>query len=363
VDLASKSTKSLMIFTTGLQSGGAEALLVRFVAVARDCGWRVVVVSMQREGFNDAAISELGVEFVKLHFTSGLGDLARIREARRLVRRVKPDVIQGWMYKGNMLATLAAAGTGQRAFWGIFCTPGNAWAGLAARLFYRALAWASRFSRGIVYNGQRARDEHERDGFSPHGAWVFYNGVDLQRFRSDPALREAKRAELGLAPGRVAVIVPARVHPQKDWANLVEAARLRPEVTFIAAGADTQTLPELPNLMRLGERTDMLGLYNAADLFALPSLFGEGTSVAMSEAMATGLPPIVTDVGDNAAIIGDAGVIVPISDPQQLAEAIGTLAADAGLRERLSARAESISRAKFDEQVTYRQLLDRYERS
>jgi glycosyltransferase involved in cell wall biosynthesis len=91
----------------------------------------------------------------------------------------------------------------------------------------------------------------------------------------------------------------------------------------------------------------MPALYSAADIFLLASHFGEGTSVALGEAMACGLPVIVTEVGDNGAVARDAGLVVPPRDAAALAGALAALAGDAALRARASKAAQARAAARF----------------
>ena len=128
----------------------------------------------------------------------------------------------------------------------------------------------------------------------------------------------------------VVVIAVGRDDPMKNWPGMLAAAEAAAAqgVWLVAVGDGTEQLPPGSRRTLLGRREDMPALYAAADIFMLASHFGEGTSVALSEAMACGLPVVVTDVGDNGAIATGVGTVVPPRDAGALARALAELAAD-----------------------------------
>jgi glycosyltransferase involved in cell wall biosynthesis len=77
-------------------------------------------------------------------------------------------------------------------------------------------------------------------------------------------------------------------------------------------------------LIWAGPRIDMANVYNALDLAVSSSRWGEGFPNVVAEAMATGVPCVVTDVGDSSEVVGDTGWVCPSSDPAQLALALGS---------------------------------------
>jgi glycosyltransferase involved in cell wall biosynthesis len=126
-----------------------------------------------------------------------------------------------------------------------------------------------------------------------------------------------------------------RLDPMKDHSNFLRAAALlsrdRIDLRFVCVGGGPRDYSD--RLERLGielglekrliwegTRSDISEVYNAFDL-ATSSSSGEGFPNVVAEAMACGIPCVVTDVGDSAAIVGMLGIVVPPADPERLARA------------------------------------------
>ncbi len=111
-----------------------------------------------------------------------------------------------------------------------------------------------------------------------------------------------------------------------------------------------------------GSRNDLLTLWKAADLFVLPS-FQEGLPVALVEAMALGKACIASDVNAIPEAVKhlETGILVPAGASEKLASAIGELADDAHLRQKLGDNARNFVRENFEEQVTGQIMLELYD--
>jgi glycosyltransferase involved in cell wall biosynthesis len=145
------------------------------------------------------------------------------------------------------------------------------------------------------------------------------------------------RSELGVAEDQPLIGRVGRLAPQKDYPTFLRAAALvatsRPEARFLCVGEGN---PELSAQLRLlasqlgldsrvhwsTGRDDMSAVYSALDVCVSSSAYGEGTPNVVAEAMACGVPCVVTDVGDSAWTVGETGVVVPPGDAEALARGI-----------------------------------------
>ncbi len=192
---------------------------------------------------------------------------------------------------------------------------------------------------------------------------VLPNGVDLREFHP-------RHAEVR-APGRpIRILCSARLIRRKGQGQLIEAAKLLKarnvppfEVHLVGTGDDEARLRRLANDLGVERdivfagftpRGQMPRVTASADLFAMPS-FNEGMSVALLEALASGLPVAVTDTGGTRELVRDNGVIVPWNDSLALADKLEPLLRDPALRAAMGARSLEIAMA-----YSWRKVAENY---
>ena len=208
----------------------------------------------------------------------------------------------------------------------------------------------------------------------PEKVQVILNGVDLppQEDEGRAHTRQKVRQELGLPPECPLLLTVGRLTEQKGHSYLLQAApailAAQPCAVLAFAGEGPLEQPlttqakELGvdrSVRLLGLRQDVPRLLQAADVFVLPSLW-EGMSMALLEAMAAGLPLVVSQVEGISELVTpeEDGLVVPPGDTQALAEAIIRLLEDAGLRERLGTAARAKVAAHFSADAMCQRYAD-----
>lgn len=156
-----------------------------------------------------------------------------------------------------------------------------------------------------------------------------------------------------------------RVSEAKGARELYEMAERLPHITFRLAGAvsDTVAAWEKPeNITFVGSmpHAEVLSEMDRADIFVFPS-HSEGFSLALTEAMARGLPPIATDVGANADMLADGcGIVVKKGDVDAMVKAIERLA-DPAARKEISRRAIQKVREEYATHIILEQIKTYYQ--
>jgi glycosyltransferase involved in cell wall biosynthesis len=169
---------------------------------------------------------------------------------------------------------------------------------------------------------------------------TIHNGVDVDQVVSAPA---ADRLELfGVGPDVPVVACTGRFEEQKDQATLVRALPQVPglHAAFVGDGPMRPGVMRLADELGVAERVHFLGLrpdvpavLKACDLYCQPSRW-EGFGIAVVEALAAGLPTVVSDVPGVADIAGGAGLTFPPGDHLALARALTSLTTDESARRR-----------------------------
>jgi glycosyltransferase involved in cell wall biosynthesis len=282
-------------------------------------------------------IEALGVPVYSMDLRGRGLTMRTLRDTARLVQNWHPSVVQGWMYHGNLAASLVGVllGGRPRVLWNVRQCLYDI---QREKPLTRAAIWAGRLLSGmpehIVYNSRLSARQHEQFGFASKGRRLLENGFDVARFAPSASARSSVRDELGLPAGTFLFGMVARYHPMKDHALLLRAvAQLdEPDVHVLLAGrgveetndALTQQLEThgiSENVHLLGERSDIPRLMASLDAY-VSSSNSESFSNVIGEAMACGVFCIVTDVGASAKVVGDTGICVSPRDLQSLSRGL-----------------------------------------
>ena len=329
--------KLLHVINT-LDVGGAERMLVKLLVGLDPAVFDNTVVTLTGDGTFNAAAREAGARVHEIGMF-GARDLPRaLLRLRSIVAADQPDIVQSWLYQSDLLATLAHGAAGQADLvWTLRCTDmALERYRIGTRVVRRLLAWLSHRPDLILANSRAGLDWHRAFGYRPRDADVIPNGFDIVGFHPDPVARAEVRAGLGIPADALVVGAVGRVDPMKGYDTFLAAvgrlAKSESRLHVLAVGKDTETLIPGPPALdgrfhALGMSDDVERILPSLDVFCLASGFGEGFPNVLGEAMACGVPAVVTDVGDAAAILGHCGRVVPPGDEAALSAGVADLLA------------------------------------
>ncbi len=356
-----------------LDYGGVERQLVTLAKKLAKRKYDITILCFYPGGELAPQLENSGVRLICLD-KRGRWDLFKFfgRLVRHL-RALQPDVLHAYLGIPNLLTIfLKPFFPATKMIWGVG----------ASNIDWRRYDWIiylsfqlerlfSRFADLIIINSYAGRSYHVRQGYPPHKIVVIQNGFDTEKFWPERAAGAVVRAEWRLAEDTILIGLVGRLDPMKDHQTFLKAAailqRIIPNARFVCVGKGNsdyaKSLADLATELDLSDkviwadaRPDMSAVHNALDV-ASSSSSGEGLPNVIGEAMACGVPCVVTDVGDSARLVGDTGVVVPPGSPEALARGWALcLQKD---RKELGARA----RARIIQEFSLQRLVDETERA
>jgi len=324
---------------TGLNVGGAELALFRLLeGLSEHERARHRVISMIAPGAVAEKIEALNIPVASLDMQPGRITYSGLLRLVSLLHHTPEWHLQCWMYHANLLGSVAclAMFRPRNLIWGIRNSLSHIkrekW---MTRHIIRQSAMLSLLPQRIVYVAKRSTQQHEALFYAKSRTQVIPVGYDVEGFA--PGTADKLRALVQTAAPLVAHV--GRWDWTKDHANFIAALAQVPAAHGVLIGKNVDTNnAELMALLKqhgmaervhlLGYRDDVAQLLPGADLLCLSSIT-EAQPNAVGEAMACGVPCVVTDVGDAADLVGDTGWVVPAQDSAALAKALRTaLASD-----------------------------------
>ena len=328
--------RKVLHIISGLDTGGAEMMLYKILAHSIDNDIEHQVLSIRKLGPIAKKIQDLGCEVQTLNIGAGLWHVFfSLPLLISKTIRFQPDVIQGWMYHGNLFAMISAFFFPKKVMlcWNVRQTLYDIKKEkFFTRLTIRICKIFSNIPTHILYNSILSAQQHEKYGFSAHQRMIIFNGFETGKFKPNEQSKLSVRKELNIKTTYIVGHI-GRFHPKKDHNTLFLAARKILEeiddVTFVFVGRDI--LPSnrvlagymnnsnlVEKVKLLGERKDIARILTAMDVLVSTSGWGEGFSNVIGEAMASGVLCVATDVGDAKNIIGETGVTVPPYSTDQI---------------------------------------------
>jgi glycosyltransferase involved in cell wall biosynthesis len=345
-----------------LDFGGVESRVVLTAERIDRARFDLRVVAFHRPGVAAERIAAAGIPVEILGVDPAVRNPRATWHLARFLRAARPDVLHASIAEANFHA--AIGGALARVPVRIGEEVGVPVRSRQGRLLHRA---ASRGLHRVVGVTQATVDWlAEAEGIPRSRLVRIYNCGKPQFF--GPVTRVPRA-------GRFTVLATGRLVWQKDYPTLIAAAALafregldgelwiagegdlRPalEAAIAASGAADR-------IRLLGFRDDVRALLDRADLFVLPSV-SEGCSVALIEAMASGIPCLASDIPGNREVIGDlAGALVPAGDPAAWAGAMRRVAdQDSAARAAFGLAAREVATRRFSPEIYVREVEALYE--
>lgn len=351
-----------------LDLGGAQTVLVNLARFRDRSSIAMEVAPMHGRGVFAGALEKEGVPvrfLSRTKFPPGY-----LLSLPRLLLRGHYNVVHFHLFGSNWIGKPLAACCGQRIL--INHDHCNDRVRTTNPLAAFVDAATNRLSSHVYAVSCSTRDDViSREKIDPSRVSFLANGVDTERFTpADAASREANRRALGLPCDALVVAGLGRLHPQKNWPLFLRIARRFPEAKFIVAGTGPleamlrQTVHQLgiPNVELLGFR-DARAVLAAADVFLLTSDY-EGTPMILLEAMASGLPCVVSAVDGCLEILADGrgGSTARPGDEEDFVKHLQPYIESADLRRRQGEVGRRRVRESFDARVQAREVEALYRR-
>lgn len=333
----------ILYIISGLPTGGAEMMLYKLLSVINRDIFEPVVISLTDYGSLGNNIKKLNIPVYKMEINAGFPNPFKVWRFIKLVRKINPELIQGWMYHGNLAALLAKWVLPNRVFllWNIRHTPDDL--KKEKRLTALVIRLGAKFSSYpdcIIYNSNVSEQKHELLGYNNKNKSIIPNGFNCEQFKPFDKAKSKLRHSLDLNKDTLLIGLVARYHIMKDHVTFLHSAgklnKTYPEIHFVLVGQGVdknnhllikliEDLKITKNIHLLGKRIDVDEITAGLDIACSSSSWGESFSNAIGEAMASGIPCIVTDVGDSAWIVGETGIVVKPGDIKVFTDAMITL--------------------------------------
>lgn len=326
---------NIVFIIRSLNYGGAERQLVNLAKDLNKEKFNPTILTFY-SGPLERELKEANVKTIWLEKKGRWDVFGFLFRLYRQLAALKPDMIHGYLTVQNILTILLKPFFPRvRMVIGVRASNMDLsrydW---LARLMDSVESFLSRYADLVIVNSKAGFTYSLGQGFPEKKMIMIPNGIDTERFKPDKEGGRRVRNEWGIPEGKVLIGLVGRLDPMKDHPTFLKAASLlvkqKKPVHFVCLGTGPTAYRD--ELIAIGKelglsdhiswidpRSDMPSVYNGFDIVSSSSCFGEGFPNVIGEAMACGVPCVVTDVGDSARVVGNTGIVVPPNNPEALA--------------------------------------------
>ena len=331
---------------TSLGDGGAEHTL--FKICKYDYKNKHIIISLKGPGKYYSLLNKIGIKVycINLKYFS----ITKFFFLVKILRKLKPDIIQTWLVHADLLGSIAAKLAGlKKIIWNIrYSNLEIGKAKFSTILIIKLLAKLS-FSvpQLILVVSKRAKKIYEIKGYDKQKLKFIPNGYDLSLLKPDKSEKKDFRKKFNIKGHLPIIGNVARYDKKKDHLNLLKAISLikLKKIDFLCflvgsninknnfrLVSEIRKLKLTKYVKLIGQRDSILKFINGFDIYVQSSSYGEGFPNVVAESMACKIPCIVTDVGDASYIVGETGWVVPPSNSKELAKSIENAINEVGTR-------------------------------
>lgn len=330
--------KKIVHVISGLKSGGAERSLFNICNSNISDYFKQSVICLGDKAIYGDKLEELGVEVYYLNFKNS-NKLNAFLNFKNIIKKISPDIVQGWMTHGNFASVLAYFILSSRPslFWNIRQTVYKLkHEYILTRFLFLINILLSRLPNGIISNANISINQLIKFGYKNDSFILIPNGFDTNYWKPDHILRQIERDKLKFNDNDFVLGYVGRYHPMKNIKLLLESfhklSQQNSKIKLVIVGQNLNNynineksiIDMIPQnqILIIDNTEDVKKYYNIFDLLILCSAWGEGFPNVLGEAMSSELCCISAPVGDTPDILEDVGYLVPLDEVDLIIEKV-----------------------------------------
>ena len=319
-----KKIKILHIIT-GLGFGGAENNLLNLIKEIDKTKFELHVVSLNGKGYIGEQILNLNIPLNSYEANKSgfilfkLFNIAFvIVQIIKLIKQIKPDLIQTWLHHADLIGFLCAFLTGHKKLvWSVRCSDlKKGYISAKNRYLVKILSFFSYYPIVILFNSHAGIKAHLKIGYKPKKYQCIFNGIDTSRFKPDSEQKYKTKIELKILQNIQTIGYVGKDQNIKDIETFLysiqEVQKKLPDINVVMIGENLSNNNknllnsinelQLKNIKLIGLKKNIENYMQVFDIMISTSL-SEGFPNVLAEAMSCGVPCVSTDVGDARNII------------------------------------------------------------